>query len=104
MAKLKVFWYSDFDLDALLTLARRLWKQACSCDTSKPPLAGSLNWVVFVSFEDGVEWVFRSSHSGQRVFLSDEYTHRLVSSEVATLKYLEAHSANRETRNDSQVQ
>ena len=55
MAKLKVFRYSDFDLDALLALASSLRKQACSCDKSKPPLAGSLNWVIFVSFADGVE-------------------------------------------------
>jgi hypothetical protein len=93
MAKLKVFRYSHFDLDALLLLAGTLRKQACSCDNSKPPLAGSLNWVIFVSFEDGVEWVFRSPHSGQRAFLSGEYTCRLLSSEVATLKYLKAHSA-----------
>ena len=93
MAKLKVFRYSDFNLDALLALASRLRKQACSCDTSKPPLAGSLNWVIFVAFEDGVEWVFRSPHSGARSFLSHEYTCRLLSSEVATLRYLRAHSA-----------
>ncbi|KAK4153916.1 hypothetical protein C8A00DRAFT_33317 [Chaetomidium leptoderma] len=88
-----VFRYSQFNLDALLGLASGLRKQACTCDESKPPLAGSLNWVIFVSFGDSVEWVFRSPHSGRRAFLSEGYTSRTLASEVATLKYVKKYSS-----------
>ncbi|KAK4031791.1 hypothetical protein C8A01DRAFT_41762 [Parachaetomium inaequale] len=84
---------SQFDLDALLLLASRLRQQPCSCNKSKPPLAGSLNWAIFVSFDDGVEWAFRSPDSGRRAFLSDEYTSRILASEVATLEYVKRHSS-----------
>jgi hypothetical protein len=52
-------------------------------------MAGSLNWAVFVSFDDGVKWVLRSP---RRSFLSDEYASRILLSEVATLRYIKAHS------------
>lgn len=93
MAKPIIFRYAQFNLDALLALASSLRKQPCSCDESKPPLAGSLNWVIFVAFDDGVEWVFRSPHSGRRAFLSEEYTSRILASAIATLEYVRAPSS-----------
>jgi hypothetical protein len=95
MAKPKVFKFSEFDLEALLALASRLRERPCSCDRSKPPLTGSLNWVIFVVFDDGVEWAFRSPHtrSGVRGFLSDENSSRIISSEVATLSYVKSRSS-----------
>jgi hypothetical protein len=93
MQKPKVFRYSQFNLESLVALAGRLRKQPCRCDETKAPLAGSLNWVIFVVFDDGVEWAFRSPHSGRRGFLNDEYTARILASEVATLKYVGAHSS-----------
>lgn len=86
MTKQKVFRYAHFNLDALLALASRLYKRPCTCDVEKPPLAGSLNWAVFVHFDDGATWVFRSPHSGRRAFLSEACASRTMASEVATLK------------------
>ncbi|GAB1311527.1 hypothetical protein MFIFM68171_01737 [Madurella fahalii] len=93
MTKPKVFRYTQFDLDALLALASRLRRHPCSCDISKPPLAGSLNWVVFVSFDDGISWAFRSPHSGRRAFLGEACTSRMIASEVATLRYIGTHTS-----------
>jgi hypothetical protein len=58
MTKPRVFRNSEFNVNALLALASKLRQQPCTCDTSKRPLTGSLNWVIFVVFEDGVEWAF----------------------------------------------
>ncbi|KAL2256207.1 hypothetical protein VTK26DRAFT_2019 [Humicola hyalothermophila] len=57
------------------------------------PDGGSLDWIVVVAFENGVEWIFRSPHSGRRAFLSESMTSRLLASEVATLKYVKSHSS-----------
>ncbi|KAF5675155.1 kinase-like domain-containing protein [Fusarium denticulatum] len=53
----KVFAYANFEIDALISLATSLRGQSCTVDTSTRPRAGSTRWVVFVTFEDGVEWV-----------------------------------------------
>ena len=92
MAKPRIFRYSQFNLDALLALAYALRDQPCTSDKSKPPMAGSLNWAILVSFDDEVEWTFRSPRSGRDTHLSDESACRMLASEAATLKYIRAHS------------
>ncbi|KAJ5432348.1 Aminoglycoside phosphotransferase, partial [Penicillium daleae] len=54
------------------------------------PVSGSFNWAIFISFEDGVRWVFRSPHS--RSFMPMEIGEKILTSEAATLRYLRAHS------------
>lgn len=76
-----------------MELASALRKQPCSCDASKPRMAGSLNWAVFLKFNDGVVWVFRAPHAGRRTILSDEYSFQMIMSEVATLNYVSANSS-----------
>ncbi|KAF5704370.1 RNase H domain-containing protein [Fusarium mundagurra] len=84
----KVFAYADFDLDALLSLASKLRGQLCTVDTSARPKAGSTHWAIFITFEDGVEWVFRSPRSGLSAIITEESASKLLISEAVTLKYL----------------
>ncbi|KAF2191286.1 hypothetical protein K469DRAFT_720275 [Zopfia rhizophila CBS 207.26] len=58
---------------------------------SQKPKSGSLNWAIILSFDDGVEWVFRSprTHYG----LDEETAGVLLASEAATLKYIRKHSS-----------
>lgn len=51
----KIYAYANFNLDALLSLAIRLRGLLCSADPSTRPKTGSLNWVVFITFDDGIE-------------------------------------------------
>lgn len=53
---------------------------------------GSFSWVVFLTFDDGVEWVFRSPHDDGAV-RSTETSSTLLASEAVTLKYIKTHSA-----------
>lgn len=46
-----------------------------------------MNWAIFVSFDDGLDWVFRSPRSGS-TFVSEESAQKMLLSEVATLKFL----------------
>lgn len=91
--KEKIFRYAKFNLDALLALAEKLRCRPCTCDVSKPPKTGSLNWVIFVSFDDGVDWVFRAPLTGLSVIITDETASKMLVSEAFTLKYLRAHSS-----------
>ncbi|KAH7221687.1 hypothetical protein BKA60DRAFT_634933 [Fusarium oxysporum] len=68
----RVFGYTKFDLDALISLAMRLRGQSCTVDTSTRPKAGSTHWVIFITFEDEVEWVFRSPRSGPNAIITKE--------------------------------
>ena len=52
----------------------------------KEPSTGCLNWVVFLTFSDGIQWVFRAPQSN--IQLSDEAMEKQLPSEVATMKYL----------------
>lgn len=82
-----IFAYATFNLAGLLQLARNLRHVACWCDESRRPARGSFNWVIFVTFEDGVEWVFRSptkSHYGLQGHVAGE----VLANEVATLNFL----------------
>ena len=60
----RVLWHEKFNLPALLDRASRLRNVPCFCDLPRRPISGGLNWVIFLTFEDGVEWVFRSPTIG----------------------------------------
>ena len=89
----KIFAYAKFNLDVLLALAAKLRGQPCTSDPSKRPQTGSLNWVVFITFDDGIEWVFRSPRHGPDTILTDESASKMLISEASTLKYLRAYSS-----------
>ena len=81
-----IYAHASFDLAALFSIARAIRQKDCTCDESQRPKSGSLNWVIFIVFEDGVEWVFRSPRKafGLREGIASE----VLLSEVATLEYL----------------
>ncbi|EMT64214.1 hypothetical protein FOC4_g10010705 [Fusarium odoratissimum] len=68
----------------------KLRGRSCTCDESKAPKSGSLNWVIFLTFDDGVEWAFRSPRYDTCTF-SDETASKILVSEASTLRYLETH-------------
>ncbi|EWZ99916.1 hypothetical protein FOWG_00294 [Fusarium oxysporum f. sp. lycopersici MN25] len=84
----RVFAYAKFNIDALISLATNLRGQPCTVDTSTRPKAGSTHWVIFITFEDGIEWVFRSPRGGSSAIITEESASKLLISEAATLKYL----------------
>ncbi|ENH69519.1 hypothetical protein FOC1_g10011875 [Fusarium oxysporum f. sp. cubense race 1] len=84
----RVFAYAKFNIDALISLATNLLGQSCTVNTSTRPKAGSTHWVIFITFEDGIEWVFRSPRSGSSAIITEESASKLLISEAATLKYL----------------
>jgi hypothetical protein len=86
-----IFLHAKFNLQALLRLAERLRNRPCSCNLSQKPLSGSLNWVIFLTFDDGVEWLFRSPRTYYG--LDEEIAGRLLASEAATLKYIKENSS-----------
>ncbi|KAF4439335.1 Altered inheritance of mitochondria protein-like protein [Fusarium austroafricanum] len=49
-----------------------------------------MNWVVFIAFDDGVQWVFRSPRYDTLMF-AGETAAKILISEASTLKYLETH-------------
>lgn len=81
-----IFTYAKFDVAALLSLTYSLRGKECSCDENQRPNSGSLNWVIFISFEDGVEWVFRSPRRSSE--LKKATASEVLISEVSTMKYL----------------
>jgi hypothetical protein len=85
-------WHSTFNLPALLEHASQLRNIPCTCDVTQRPQNGSLNWTIFISFEDGVEWVFRSP-SAEEDDISLEVAGELLESEVATMKYIKENSS-----------
>lgn len=89
--KRNVFFYADFNLGQLLQLAERLRRQPCTCSDSQMPTAGALNWVIFLEFDDGVEWAFRAPCSSYAA--AQGVTGRLLASEAATLKYVGEHTS-----------
>jgi hypothetical protein len=56
----KIFSYAKFNIAALLSLACSIRGNDCPRGKTQRPESASLNWITFISFEDGVEWVFRS--------------------------------------------
>ncbi|OWT43353.1 hypothetical protein VFPPC_17484 [Pochonia chlamydosporia 170] len=89
--KRDVFFYADFNLKQLLSLAERLRGRACTCSESQIPKFGAFNWAIFLEFDDGVEWVFRAPCS--LYSMSRRITGRLIASEAATLKYIREHTS-----------
>ncbi|KPM38214.1 hypothetical protein AK830_g8378 [Neonectria ditissima] len=85
-----IFRWAKFNLEALLSLAKELRGRSCTCDESKTPKTGSLNWVIFITFDDGVQWVFRSPRQDAFMF-ADETASKMLISEASTLRYLETH-------------
>nr|RBR02773.1 hypothetical protein FVER53263_03729 [Fusarium verticillioides] len=81
----KVFAYATFGLDALISLASKLRGQSYTVDTTTRPKTGR---VIFVTFEDGVEWVFRPPRSGLSAIITEESVSKLLIGEAVTLKYL----------------
>lgn len=88
----QVPWYSKFNLPALLEHAGQLRNIPCFCDVTQRPQCGSLNWAIFLSFDDGVEWVFRSP-AAEEDDISMEVAGELLESEVATMKYIKENSS-----------
>ncbi|PON24287.1 hypothetical protein TGAM01_v206975 [Trichoderma gamsii] len=93
MVKDKIYHFADFNLEALLSLSEQLRGRKCTCDVTKMPNCGSLNWVVFVTFDDGIEWVFRSPMASRNSIYSDETSSKIVNSEASALMYLKAHTS-----------
>lgn len=89
----KIYYFADFNLNALLSLSEKLRGQPCTCEEDEMPKCGSLNWVIFVTFDHGIEWVFRSPMAHRNHFYSDETASKIVESEAATLMYLKAHTS-----------
>lgn len=89
--KKNVFFYADFNLSHLLQLAEQLRRRPCTCNVSRVPKAGALNWAIFLEFDDGVEWVLRAPCSSYAA--AQSLTGRLVASEAATLKYVREHTS-----------
>ncbi|OAL73061.1 protein kinase subdomain-containing protein [Trichophyton violaceum] len=90
---LSIFRYAVFNVDALCQLASSLrFGRCCCCDVTQVPVGGSLYWAVFVYFDDGVEWVFRSPRYDGAI-RSLATIQKLVASEAATLKYINSYSA-----------
>lgn len=52
-----------------------------------------MNWVIFVTFDDGVDWVFRSPDIAMSHMMSEESACKMLVSDAATLKYLRAHTS-----------
>lgn len=90
-----VFRFATFDVDALCHLASRLRDDLpCTCNLDQSPAKGSFNWVIFLAFEDGVEWVLRSPYIDPNIqtLIPEDICAKLLESEVATLKYIGLHT------------
>ncbi|KAI9149378.1 hypothetical protein HJFPF1_11430 [Paramyrothecium foliicola] len=88
-----IYYFAHFNLDALLALSETCRGRPCSCDVSQTPKSGCLNWVIFITFDDGVEWVFRSPRDDLIDFYKDETSSKILLSEVSTLLYLKANTS-----------
>lgn len=86
-----IFLYGMWDPGAVCILASSLRNgMPCTCDPRQVPAGGSYNWAVFLVFEDGQEWVFRSPKKSRTI--APALAGSLISSEVATLKLLKMHT------------
>ncbi|KFA48439.1 hypothetical protein S40293_00294 [Stachybotrys chartarum IBT 40293] len=91
--KQKIYYFADFNPEALPALSEARRGRPCSCDVSHMPKSGRLNWVIFITFDDGVEWVFRSPRSDLLGFYSDETASKILVSEASTLMFLKANTS-----------
>lgn len=89
-----IFAHGYFDLETLLALASQIRdNMPCTADKDKKPSTGGLNWVVFLTFSDGVEWAFRVPRQEWGVDLSDRALENQLASEVATMRYIKKNTA-----------
>ncbi|KZF19760.1 hypothetical protein L228DRAFT_241513 [Xylona heveae TC161] len=78
--------WATINIDVLCDLASNLRQGLpCTCEMPRNPSGGSFNWVIFLRFEDGVEWVLRSPHG---IFQEPDMDSKLIESEVATLRHV----------------
>lgn len=87
----RIFAYAKFNLDALLSPVTKLRGQPCVVDKLMRPKTGSLNWAIFLVFDDGVEWVFRSPR--RSAIITDPSVLKMVISEASTLMFLKTHTS-----------
>ncbi|OAA63577.1 Protein kinase-like domain protein [Niveomyces insectorum RCEF 264] len=88
--KPKIFSNAQFNVGRLLALAERLHGQPCRCDQGQRPFAGSMNWAIVLTFDNGIQWIFRSPLPG--VF-SDDFVAKIITSEVVTTRCILARSS-----------
>ncbi|KAI0395605.1 kinase-like domain-containing protein [Xylariaceae sp. FL0594] len=79
-------------LEALLALAEALRGRPCSCDVTQKQIYGTSHWAIFIAFDDGVEWAFRTPHRGGCTY-SEETGTKILVSEACTLLYLRKHTS-----------
>lgn len=85
---INIFKYANFNVLALCRLMGKLrGEQVCICDTSQLSTCDSYNWTILVLFSNDVEWVLRSLRDDDAI-KSNETNILLLTSEVATLKYI----------------
>lgn len=53
-------------------------------------MAGYMNWAITLTFDDNVQWIFRSPLPRA---LSDAYVAKTIGSEVATTRFIKSHSS-----------
>ena len=77
-------------MEALLKQASSLrLNVTCYCALDQKLMVGSLNYAIILTFEDGVEWVFRYPASVACQTNPDpKIAEDLLASEVATMKYV----------------
>lgn len=86
-----IFRYARFDVKAVCNLASELRKgHSCSCPLTQKPDKGSYNWVIFLDFDDGVQWVFRVPFDNPKIptVIPPDVCANLIRSEVATMEYV----------------
>lgn len=83
--KAKIFWYATFNVDALLQLAGGIHQLPCWCDESQIPKCSSFNWVIFITFQDGVEWVFKVPKHNESHSLESQAIHEMLASEAVMM-------------------
>jgi len=91
--KRDIYLHADFNLRHLLKLAEQLRGRGCTCNESQSPKSGAFNFVIFLEFDDGVEWGFRAPSSRYAAALQGDAAGRLLASEAATLKYIREHTS-----------
>ncbi|KAF7553637.1 hypothetical protein G7046_g7046 [Stylonectria norvegica] len=89
----KVKFHQDFNLEPLLSLCEQLRGRPCTCDLFQRRKFGSQSKVIFIAFDDGVEWVFRTPRGDLESFYSEETTCKIILSEASTLMFLKTHTS-----------
>ena len=88
-----IFKYASFDIAAVCKLASEFRPGFhCYCDLSQTPAAGSFNWTILITFQDGTEWILRSPR-GDSEIKCNESNALLLASEAAILIYIKARSS-----------